>query len=233
MNIVLLHGSNGSPSELVRLAYAINIADSLANVFLPTLLGHGKRDVPTELTMESLALDVLAQMDDNAIEQAHVAGYSFGGLLSLYMVKHYPTRVLCASAIITKAIYDTAYASTTNFLFTRLLDPVANKPPQVARRQVLAQLHGENWKELVLCNQALTSSLEHTPALSQEELNSIQQPVLVVGTEKDQLVSPQEARWLAESMPNGVLKLYPGQGHPFESLPLIQIAQDLTSLVYD
>lgn len=73
-------------------------------------LGHGRSHVPDgPYTVETLADDVVAAMDDAGIAHAHVAGVSLGGMVAMQMAAAHPHRVdtlglVCTSAHLPPAV---------------------------------------------------------------------------------------------------------------------------------
>ncbi|MEK9703426.1 MAG: alpha/beta fold hydrolase [Deltaproteobacteria bacterium] len=60
-------------------------------------LSHGESSIPAEAAnydRNLLALDIISVMDAEAVEQAHLVGYSMGGLLGCCVAKFYPHRLL-------------------------------------------------------------------------------------------------------------------------------------------
>lgn len=58
--------------------------------------GHGKSDKPATLAaydLEPRAADIVAALDDLALEQAHYFGYSLGGWIGFGLALHAPERV--------------------------------------------------------------------------------------------------------------------------------------------
>lgn len=61
--------------------------------------GHGKSDKPhgKEHYGVEMVKDVVRLMDHMEIEKAHVVGYSMGGFMTMYLLTHYPDRLLSAT----------------------------------------------------------------------------------------------------------------------------------------
>jgi 2-succinyl-6-hydroxy-2,4-cyclohexadiene-1-carboxylate synthase len=90
--VVLLHGFTGSSASwgpvLPGLAerYRVVAVD---------LLGHGESDAPDDpgrYAMPRVAADIAALLDHLGVERAHLAGYSMGGRLALYLALASPER---------------------------------------------------------------------------------------------------------------------------------------------
>ena len=75
------------------------------SVYRLDMRGHGKSDVPPgPYTLDELADDVIAIMDDQSIQQAHWVGLSVGGMIGQSLLLRYPERFISA------ALCDTASA---------------------------------------------------------------------------------------------------------------------------
>lgn len=224
MNLVLINGINGTTQELAPLASALEGAFDVAGL---NPLGHGKRDIPPVLSVQAHAADVIAQMDERALQAAHICGYSFGGYIALYLAKHYPDRVLGITSIATKYLFDQKWTSLTQFLLSRLLGPDVDQLQVVNRRLELERLHGPRWRDLCQRNLDMCTSLQHAAPLSVADLQSITQPAFIVGFEQDPLVPRQETSQLARQLPRGSVLILPGEGHPFSSVPADTIAAEI------
>jgi len=90
-DVVMIHGVASN------LALWLNIQRALAEEFRVTtydLRGHGYSDMPPSgYTSADMAADLNALLDYLGIEQAHLVGHSFGGLVALHYTVFYPKRV--------------------------------------------------------------------------------------------------------------------------------------------
>lgn len=89
--LVLLHGwaVHGGMFEALREHLEENF-----ELLVPDLRGHGDTDAPWKgYDTESLADDLLALLDEEGIERAHVAGYSWGGFIALAFAQRHPERI--------------------------------------------------------------------------------------------------------------------------------------------
>ncbi len=67
-------------------------------VIAPDLRGHGQSGKPhgAENYGPQMAKDIINLMDHLKIEKAHIAGYSLGGFLTVYLTANYPDRIICS-----------------------------------------------------------------------------------------------------------------------------------------
>lgn len=92
--LVLLHGL-GTSSELWRVG---GYTDALRETYQLVLIdarGHGDSAKPTEISdyaMPNHAADVMAVLDELAIESAFYLGFSLGGAIALVVAGRYPER---------------------------------------------------------------------------------------------------------------------------------------------
>ena len=90
--LVLLHGFSGDCSTWHE------ATERLGDVFqlvVPDLLGHGASDHPADAKcycMGAVAADIIDLLDQLTISTAHLAGYSMGGRLALFLALRYPER---------------------------------------------------------------------------------------------------------------------------------------------
>ena len=97
--VVLIHGFAGS---IAMWAMGGMIADLSKDhlVIAIDVRGHGRSDKPhdSERYGTEMVTDVVRVLDDLGFEQAHVVGYSMGGMITLRLLTLHPDRV--ASAVI-------------------------------------------------------------------------------------------------------------------------------------
>lgn len=90
--LLLLHGFTGSAQNWSWLETSIAGKQGIVAIDLP---GHGLSDAPSDpssYAMPTVARDVVALLDHQDLERAHLLGYSMGGRLALYLALHYPDR---------------------------------------------------------------------------------------------------------------------------------------------
>jgi 2-succinyl-6-hydroxy-2,4-cyclohexadiene-1-carboxylate synthase len=91
--LLLLHGFTGSSRNWEPLLpYLVTQRQIIA----VDLLGHGRSPSPpraNRYSIELIAADMLDLLDQLAIEQADILGYSMGGRLALYLATQAPQRV--------------------------------------------------------------------------------------------------------------------------------------------
>lgn len=99
--IIYLHGSALSRSIWRGLGYTKALGQGRRSIRID-LRGHGKSGKPhrpSSYTMELIAGDVLAVMDELGLKQAHFLGYSFGSRAALSIALNTPQRVCTLSML--------------------------------------------------------------------------------------------------------------------------------------
>ena len=103
--VVLVHGFTGE--HRARRGSRPAILPDLARdyrVIAFDLRGHGKSDKPHDpLAYEDLAVDVIRLMDHLKLQQAHLVGYSLGGIILAKLLTTHPQRFI--SAVLGGAAY--------------------------------------------------------------------------------------------------------------------------------
>jgi 3-oxoadipate enol-lactonase len=90
--VVLLHGYPFDKSMWTEQLEAIEAAGSRA--LAPDLRGLGETKSPSEVaTMDDMARDVVAMLDQSGIENAVVCGLSMGGYVAFELVHLFPSRI--------------------------------------------------------------------------------------------------------------------------------------------
>jgi len=223
--VVLLHGF---PLDRTMWADQVPALVPEHRVVVPDLRGHGESPAPDSVyAMEQMAEDVVELLDGLALTEPVVfAGLSMGGYVALALAAHHPERVRALILADTRAANDAPEAA-------------ANR--EVNARSVLAAGHPKALVESMIPKLFAPSSLRDRPELvarlrgameatsaagvagalrgmamrpdRRPELGSIAAPTLVVVGEHDAVSPPDEARAIAEALPNGRLVTIPGAGH--------------------
>ncbi len=217
-SIVILHGANGTGAIMKPLADALS--DS-AEAFTPNMLGHGGREVPKSLTIESLAADVLAQMDAAGLQRAYLFGFSSGGLLALYLARHFPERFHGVCTLAAKYVFDQRTVSHWTYMisFDRLERPGSKRP------QELAEDHApQDWKKVISMNREMFIEFGKKAPLNELDLQAISIPALLFSSSDDQIVPLDETLALGRLIPNSKPVIFHGQCYPFHVVPVPPMA---------
>lgn len=185
---------------------------------------------PPDMTMEDLADDAAALLDELGIDSAHVFGTSFGGMVAQHLALEHPARVR-----------KLVLACTTAGGATHVLPPPENlakfmaasdiTDPIAAMRSTYfinySDAFSTEW-DAVLAERAMNNQhLRGTPEGLASQLNAvrnhdttarlaaIQQPTMVAHGTEDGTVPVENGHFLAERIPGARLRLYDGGRHLF------------------
>jgi pimeloyl-ACP methyl ester carboxylesterase len=180
------------------------------------LTGHGGRELPERFTMEVYVDDLLGQMDALGLQRPVVLGYSFGGVVALYLARHHPARVAAVVAVATQWIYDDeAVRHVTHLLQVPRLTALAHRREHLQRVQ-----YPNDWRVLVQKLHAMFSAFRDAPPLTAEDLQQIDCPCLVLSGSSDPLAGPDEMVALHRNLRGSEIALYQGPAHPADRIPV-------------
>jgi pimeloyl-ACP methyl ester carboxylesterase len=201
-------------------------------------VGNSSRP-PGPYTMEQMAGDVLAVMDDVGLESAHVLGISMGGAIAQHVVLKAPERV--------RSLVLAATFCRHNEWLARLGDVgrlVAQLGHEAFGRSVLLWLFTPR---LVIYEPDIVVQIEQMVNLFQppvesflnqlaavqahdvrDQLRQVTAPTLVLGAKRDFMVPPELAEEIAEAIPGSRFELLEG-GHGFSA----ENAQEFNRLILE
>jgi len=185
----------------------------------------GKPDEPYSIA--GMAADVIGLLNHLKIDRSHVLGGSMGGYIAQEIAISYPERVRKLVLLCTH-YGGPEYLELTGDLWKEILDVAGLSAEEIYRKGVkYSTTPGffENQKELV--ERMVRMRVENPqPAYafqrqfaaaaafySQDRLNKIQAPTLVLNGRKDRVVPPELARRLAEAIPNAKLEIIDNAAH--------------------
>jgi pimeloyl-ACP methyl ester carboxylesterase len=183
-----------------------------------------------DLSVASMAADVLALMDAREIDGADVVGWSMGGFVAQTLAATAPDRVrrlvllstdgggpgaVAAQLDVWKALVD--QSGTPREQATRLLGllfPVglaASIDAQVG--EVVATARARLLPGTLAAQESAMTRWHAEPA--DDRLQAIVAPVLIVAGTDDQVIPPANAELLADALPGSRLVRFDGGGHAF------------------
>jgi 3-oxoadipate enol-lactonase len=180
-------------------------------------------DVPGPYSVETMTADCLAVLDAAGVEQAHVAGYSMGGLIAQELALTSPGRVRSLLLIATHpgaahAVWDpdaVAFLSSRGEMTPRQAAE-ASIPFNYAPGTPADRLE-EDWAvrlPLAATPQGYLAQLMGTAAWAGlERLGEVRVPTRVLHGELDRLVPPANGAMIAERIPGAELVVVPGANH--------------------
>jgi pimeloyl-ACP methyl ester carboxylesterase len=229
--VVLLHGF---PLDHSMWDYQRGSIGSIYRVICPDLRGHGKTAAPEGIyTIDAMADDVIETIEALEIDEPFVlGGLSMGGYVALSIAVRYPTRLRGLMLMDTRAGADTPETARVREELARDVESTGSVASVVASMlpKLFAPTTHERRPDLVA---RMEEVMTRTPARAvagalrgmavrpdrTPELPQIAIPTLVLAGSDDQLISSEESRRLATSLPQARLVLIPEAGHlaPFEN----------------
>jgi len=200
--LLLLHGGGGSIPEK-----CIPFFTPPFRVIAPEQMGHGRTAdlVDRPFHYHDMAEDMVELMRQLAIESAVVVGSSDGGIIGLDMAIHHPERVTKLAVTGANARFDGYTQENQEFVrsFDPRSEPVSEKYAQLSPDGV------EHWPVFLGRLQTMWAV---EPSLTNEELQSIEAPTLLVFGDRD-IVTPEHAVEMFKSIPGAQLCVVPNAGH--------------------
>ncbi|MBA1147464.1 alpha/beta fold hydrolase [Ectothiorhodospiraceae bacterium WFHF3C12] len=221
-DLLLLHGALGASGQFEALArelgrhFAVHTLD---------FEGHGQSPAADRpFRTAHFAENILAYLDREAIEHAHVFGYSMGGYAALYAARTWPGRLSRVFTLSTKLDWSPEFAAGE----VRMLDPerIAEKVPAFAR--LLERRHSAyGWRNVLKSTEEMMLTMGEGAEIDANLLGAIEQPVRIAVGDRDHMVSVAECVEAYRSLPQGELEVFPATPHPIEKVPTDRLARAL------
>lgn len=218
-----LHGAPEA-AALVLLNGALDTIESDWGEHLPALSeryrvlaydhrGHGRtsRSAGGFASYEQLADDLLALLDAQAIERAHLCGFSDGGITLLFFAQRHPERV---RSLILAGVQYTNDARTLAMGAKMTPERIQARLPGWAA--MLEELHDAHhapgyWRELL---EQLTPMWLREPNFTPEQIARIDAPTLLIAGERDDFGHVDQQVAMRRALPHAELCILPAAGHP-------------------
>jgi 3-oxoadipate enol-lactonase len=184
--------------------------------------GHGSSELSnTPVTIARLGCDLLALLDQLAIERAHICGLSLGGMIVLWLAAEHPERV-------DRAVFaNTAARIGTPATWTARIEAVRAGGMAAVRDAVVARFLSDTFRAgHPQVSQAIGDMLEATnpdgyiaacAALREADLHTlvpnIRVPSLIVAGALDQATLPAQAQELHDAITGSRLAVLPDAAH--------------------
>ena len=229
--LVLLHGY---PLDHHLWDGLVPLLTDTFDLILPDLRGFGESSTVTSpYSLDDFASDIVGLLDHLQLAQAHIAGHSMGGYISLAFARLYSERVSGLALVGSQAAVDAperregryktaaevaekgigGVVNTMAPKFTpnqELLDPVR----QMMQRQAPAAYIG--------ALKAMAERLDSTGLVAEFKF-----PVVLVHGEADELIPVARAREIKATVPQAQLVELPGVGH----LPMLEAPQETAQAI--
>lgn len=211
-NLLLLHGALGAKVQLEGLKNSLN---NHFNVYSMNFDGHGGDLSDETYSIDLFVSNLIAFIDENELNEVSVFGYSMGGYVALTAAARYPNRFKQILTLGSKFKWSPEIAAGE----IKLLNPekIAEKVPHFAQR--LNELHQpEDWKKVMRKTADMMVEMGEGKRTADEEFAKVQIPVQVGIGDKDNMVSIEETKHVADLLSNGILKIIEGVPHPIEMI---------------
>lgn len=221
--VVLLHAF--PLSSAMWLAQREGLA-ATCRVITPDLRGFGgSRLGEDEPSVDAMADDVAALLDQEGIDQAVVGGLSMGGYVTMAFCRRHPDRVLGVVLADTKAgpdpqpardnrerIAQAVLSGGTDVLLTDVLPALMGPTTKDRRAMVVGRVKGLVQSAppgaVAWAQRAMAARPDSAATLA-----ALKVPLLVIVGEEDELAPPAEAEAMVRAAPHGRLEVIPKAGH--------------------
>ncbi|MDQ2700209.1 MAG: alpha/beta hydrolase [Actinomycetota bacterium] len=212
--------------------------------FVPMMLG-----IPRNLryTMSDMAADGIGVLDHLGIHQAHVAGFSMGGMIVQTMAIEHPGRILSLTSIMSRtgaykdalpgakelvALIKVGPDDLDGFLENmRMLADTIGSPDYPADPEWLRQ-QGITAYERGVFRDGTARQLHaiNCQPNRTRDLRKLDLPALVIHGSADRLVFPRGGRATARAIPGAKLRIYEGMGHDLPQQLWPQFAAEIDAV---
>ena len=184
--VLLLHG--WPVSERVWVSQVSALRDAGFDVHAPHLYGRGP-------SIDDWAAQLLREVDGPLVP----VGASMGGYCALALARRAPERVVGMALVASRADADSF--ERRKFRQEQIADLRAGERPALADEDAVLD-------RLAVAQEAMRDRLDLTVVVA-----AFGGPLLVCVGDRDEIVSVDEARELAETALDGKLEVFPGAGH--------------------
>src|SRR4051794_6693821 len=223
--LVLLHGFplHGGMWQAQREALAA--APGGWQVIVPDLRGFGRSPEAGPFTIEELADDAHAMVQERGLGKVVLAGLSMGGYVALAYTKKYAQTLRGLILLDTKAEGDNAEGKVNRDRMIAIAKEKGSKPiadamlgklipeetarnrPQLAKT-LRDMMEGTRPQTIIHALAAMRDRPDQTPMLGQ-----IKVPTLVGVGDQDAITPPDVARAMQAKIPGSQLRIFIGSGH--------------------
>ncbi len=211
--LVFLHGILAFTEVYRKLLIELSKEYFIIGIDLP---GHGRTTITDSLyNKDNMAKDVCNLLDYLNINQFYLAGHSMGGLISLLICKEYPEKVIRAVSI--ASLYN---GDGINFNKGRYNFLTEGGLKYLDRENFIIDIFDKAYKAIdeedkfnQTKKQLAFYGKDLYPTLTEDDLSSINIPILVVVAEKDELIKPEHTKKMSKYLKKGILFSLPNASH--------------------
>jgi pimeloyl-ACP methyl ester carboxylesterase len=214
--ILLLHGALGASTQLQTLKQELERKGH--SVFLLNFSGHGGTPFSEDgFGIEVFAEDVNRFIDQHALSNLHIFGYSMGGYVAMWFALLHPDKISKITTLGTK--FDWSPESATHEVKKVNPEKIEEKIPAFAR--ILEKRHAPNdWKELLNKTASMMRGLGDQPLLHENNLMSINCPVTIGLGGLDDMADKTYSGKVSSLIPKGKFVMLPNTPHPIEKVSM-------------
>jgi pimeloyl-ACP methyl ester carboxylesterase len=216
--LILLHGAIGAKDQLER--FIPELQENYNQVIALNFPGHGGTPIPAEgLSIPFLSNGLVNYLQDHALEEVDVFGYSMGGYVALHAAAQ-SNRFRKILTLGTKFSWSPEIAAKEK----GMLNPDKLKEKVPAFAQALEKRHApQNWEDVLHATARLMEGLGQQPALTSAHLESLNCKVLISVGDRDTMVSIDESLHVYRQITNAHFAVLPGVVHPIEKVPVTEV----------
>jgi pimeloyl-ACP methyl ester carboxylesterase len=199
-----------------------------AQLILPDNRGVGQTHMPDmTYTVELMASDFLALLDELAIESAHVVGHSLGAAIGFEMGRSHPERV--RNVVMMSGLYPGPQVVMPSPEAMEVLTDRSGEPEELVKRGTrIATAPGFQERQPQLFDMLVQAGLNRTqPAKIYERQSAagglyvqtdhlgdgFDPPLLLIYGEHDVVAPPENGERVQSQVPSAEMVLIPGAGH--------------------
>ena len=223
--LLLLHGALGSTEQFAELQ---SLLAKKFDVFTFNFSGHGGRSASDSFSIELFVNDTEKYLREKKHDAVDIFGYSMGGYVALALALRSPSLVNRIVTLGTKFNWTKASAEEE----VKLLVPSILEQKLPAYTAALEKRHHpEDWKSIMTRTADMMLDMGNGNAMQDEDFRIIQHEVHLLLGSRDNMVTVEETKHVADLMPNATFTLIPDLKHPIESVDKNLLASQIISIL--
>ncbi len=211
-SLILLHGALGSKAQLLPLGDKLK---DHFDIYTLNFEGHGGLSINREFSLDHFSENLLQFIENEKLVSPNIFGYSMGGYVALKLAMSHPDKVKHIMTLGTKFDWSPESAA----MEVKMLNPdvIVEKVPKFAEQ--LKERHTpEDWKHVLRKTADMMLALGNGEALRPAAFNKVNCPVHITVGGADNMVSIEESKNVADSIPNSAFEVFEGFKHPIEQV---------------
>lgn len=221
--VLLLHGALGAASQFETLQQILEAQGK--KVYTLNFSGHGGKAASQKgFSIPVFADEVFDFLEQNALSQVDIFGYSMGGYVALWLASHHPEKINKIFTLGTKFDWSEEGAA----LEMKKLNPdkILEKVPAFAK--VLEERHKPlDWKAVMRNTADLMQDLGREPLLNQEALCSIDTQACIAVGDSDDMVNRFHSEEVSKLLTNASFMILKETPHMIERVNCTLLTQTL------